>query len=70
VTDFRVTSSQHYELVYLVNGREARIRYSVEADGTYPFEFVEDGRVRREVYTARAERPEDGRGQAKKRANE
>jgi hypothetical protein len=70
VTDFRVTSSQHYELVYLVNGREAKIRYGIEPDGTFPFEFVEGARVRREVYAPHAERPEDGRGKAKKRANE
>jgi hypothetical protein len=61
ITEFRVTSPQHYELVYTVNGREAKIRYGVEADGSFPFEFVENGSVRREVYGGRAQADEPAR---------
>jgi hypothetical protein len=70
VTEFRVTSPQHYELVYTVNGRESKIRYGVEPDGTYPFEFVENGRTRTEVYQPRTESSEPGRGKKKRGTKE
>jgi hypothetical protein len=70
VTEFRETSPQHYELVYTVNGRESKIRYGVEPDGTYPFEFVENGRVRNEVYKSRTESSEGSRGKKKRATKE
>src|SRR5438045_1942263 len=65
ITEFRVTSPQHYELVYIVNGREAKIRYGVEPDGSYLFEFVENGRSQSEVYKTRAESADRFRGPGK-----
>jgi hypothetical protein len=55
ITGFVVTSPQHYELTYTVNGREAKIRYGVEPNGSYPFEFIENGRACTEVYRLREE---------------
>jgi hypothetical protein len=68
ITEFRETSPQHYELVYTMNGREAEIRYGVEADGSFPFEFSENGSVRREVYRPRGEA--DGAARKGKKARE
>jgi phosphatidylethanolamine-binding protein (PEBP) family uncharacterized protein len=54
ITGFEKTGENRYELAYEVNGDAHFVRYSVEADGTFPFEF-DDGAAGKttEVYTAR-----------------
>lgn len=60
ITDFESTGPNSYRLSYTVAGEKRSISYSINADGTYPFEYDNgsDGLVK-EVYTARA----GGRGQ-------
>jgi len=54
ITGFESTGSNSYKLSYQVNGDKRSISYSINSDGTYPFEFNNgsDGVVK-EVYTSR-----------------
>ncbi|MBB5036726.1 YHYH protein [Prosthecobacter dejongeii] len=55
ITDFESTGPNSYRLSYTVAGEKRSVSYSLNADGTYPFEYDNgsDGLVK-EVYTARA----------------
>ena len=54
ITGFESTGSNSYKLSYSVNGDKRSVAYSINSDGTYPFEF-DNGREgkSKEVYTAR-----------------
>ena len=54
ITGFESTGKTSYKLSYAVNGDKRSVSYSINADGTYPFEF-DNGRegTVKEVYTAR-----------------
>ncbi|RFC46730.1 MAG: putative conserved protein, phosphatidylethanolamine-binding protein (PEBP) family [Verrucomicrobia bacterium] len=54
VSDFAKTGDNAYELSYTLNGETRQVRYRIEPDGTYPFEF-DNGRdgVTKEVYQRR-----------------
>jgi len=64
ITGFEKTGDS-YKLTYEVNGEKRAILYSVNADGTYPFEYqnVRDGTTK-EVYTRRQRSggPDGGNG--------
>lgn len=54
ITGFESTSANSYKLSYEVNGDKRTILYSINADGTFPFEY-QNGKEgsNREVYTQR-----------------
>jgi len=54
ITGFEKTGENSYQLSYKVDGDARVVRYSIQPDGTYPFEF-DNGREgsSKEVYTAR-----------------
>ena len=54
ITAFESTGANSYKLSYEVNGDKRSIRYSINADGTFPFEY-EGGRdgTTKQVYTLR-----------------
>ncbi|OYW77263.1 MAG: hypothetical protein B7Z37_05015 [Verrucomicrobia bacterium 12-59-8] len=54
ITGFESAGSNNYKLSYQVGGETRSISYSINSDGTYPFEFI-NGRegVVKEVYTSR-----------------
>ena len=54
ITGFEPTGPSSYKLSYDVNGEKRAILYSINADGTFPFEF-QNGRegIAKETYTAR-----------------
>ncbi|MES2505383.1 MAG: YHYH protein [Verrucomicrobiota bacterium] len=60
ITDFESTGANSYRLSYTVAGEKRSVSYTINTDGTYPFEYDngKDGLVK-EVYSARA----GGRGQ-------
>ncbi len=68
ITGFEKTGANSSKLSYEVNGDQRAVLYSVNADGTFPFEF-QNGRdgTTKEIYTARQRgggaggRPEDSR---------
>ena len=55
ITAFESTGSNSYKLSYQVGGDKRSVSYSINSDGTYPFEF-NNGRegVVKEVYTSRS----------------
>ena len=54
ITGFESTGSNGYKLSYQVNGDKRSISYSINSDGTYPFEFNNGSEgVVNEVYTSR-----------------
>ncbi|MCB1237620.1 MAG: hypothetical protein KDM91_21320, partial [Verrucomicrobiae bacterium] len=55
ITGFERTGGKSSQLTYTLNGETRHVRYQVDADGTYPFEF-DNGRdgIVKEVYTARS----------------
>ncbi len=62
ITGFESTGSNGYKLSYQVGNEKRSISYSINSDGTYPFEFNNGpGAVVKEVYTSRG----GGRGMAK-----
>ncbi|MCB1230953.1 MAG: YHYH protein [Verrucomicrobiae bacterium] len=72
ITDFVSTGENSYQLTYTANGETRKIRYRIDPDGTYPFEFDNGSRgTVREVYSRRSgggrrgddppPRPRDGR---------
>jgi phosphatidylethanolamine-binding protein (PEBP) family uncharacterized protein len=60
ITSFAKTADNAYQLSYQLEGETRSVRYRIEADGTYPFEF-DNGRdgINKTVYTPR---PEGGGG--------
>jgi len=54
ITGFESTGENSYKLSYSVNGDKRSVSYSINEDGTYPFEFNNgrEGKTK-EVYTAR-----------------
>jgi phosphatidylethanolamine-binding protein (PEBP) family uncharacterized protein len=65
ITGFESTGKSSYKLSYEVNGDKRSIAYSINEDGTFPFEF-DNGREgkTKELYTARqgGGPPRDGQG--------
>jgi phosphatidylethanolamine-binding protein (PEBP) family uncharacterized protein len=69
ITGFQTVDSNHFKLFYDYKGDKRAIHYSINADGTYPFEF-HNGRAgttqeiyqprQRERPSDRADRPESG----------
>jgi phosphatidylethanolamine-binding protein (PEBP) family uncharacterized protein/Ca2+-binding EF-hand superfamily protein len=54
ITGFESTGSNGYKLSYQVGGQKRSISYSINSDGTYPFEFNNGGDdIVKEVYTSR-----------------
>ena len=54
ITGFESMGSNGYKLSYQVNGDKRSISYSINSDGTYPFEFNNGSEgVVKEVYTSR-----------------
>ena len=54
ITSFESTGSNGYKLIYQVGGQKRSISYSINSDGTYPFEFNNGGDdIVKEVYTSR-----------------
>ncbi len=71
ITGFESMGSNGYKLSYQVNGDKRSISYSINSDGTYPFEFNNGSEgVVKEVYTSRgggggAKGPGGGGGKGK-----
>jgi len=54
ITGFESVGSRGYKLTYKVDGRERSVSYSINADGTYPFEYDNGSEgITKEVYTVR-----------------
>lgn len=54
ITGFEKTGSDSYQLSFEVDGDERKIRYQLNEDGTYPFEFDNGGKsITKEIYTRR-----------------
>jgi len=73
ITGFESTGASSYKLSYDVNGDKRAVLYSVDTDGTFPFEF-QNGRAgtTKEVYTLRQRgeggpAPRDGKGDTDRR---
>ena len=66
ITGFESTGSNSYKLSYQVGGDKRSVSYSINSDGTHPFEF-NNGRegVVKEVYTSRGGGGGKGKGMAK-----
>ena len=62
ITSFEATAASTFKLGYELNGEKRAIVYSVNADGTYPFEY-QNGKagVTKETYSAGKQRRPEGR---------
>lgn len=64
ITGFKSTGPNSYQLTYTLDGSTRSISYSINADGSYPFEYNNGSNdITREVYTAR--QGGGGKGDAK-----